>query len=429
MKETITTNVKRIMHTHTTALALPRTLLLAVAAVLTTSIFFGLIPLSAYAASESDDDSDSYEGEIAGWVPWWTDTAGIKSATKNIKKLDVVYPFVFEVTGMEAKVTDKANLDERQWKNFFKLAKKNDVEIIPSIAWFDGAQIDYILSDRKRRNAHIEEILDIVDEGDFDGINIDYEQKLPKTKGHFTTFLKDLNKKLGKKLLTCTVEARTPPEDLYKTIPKPLEYSNDYEAMNKYCDRIELMTYDQQRADLTLNKKRQGLPYVPVADEEWVEKVVKLAVKEFDEDKVLLGIATYGRAWDVTVVPEWYRDYTQVSALNHPRIQELSKSIYKAPIGRSTGGEAVMSYFPDTSKYKILNALPTPKGTPKGYEAAAKALLFATATKTEVPVRFISHSDAEAAEGKLDLAEKYNLRGVAFFKIDGEEDPDIWKLF
>lgn len=408
------------MTSRTHTMARPAFATHAIYAVLLASLLIPLFPQPAAA---------SYEGEVAGWIPWWSDTEGIKSATKNIEKLDTVYPFVYEVEGIDAKITDKAKLSEKQWRDFIKLAKKNKVEVIPTIAWFDGIQIDYILSDKKRRDAHIKEIVKIVKKGKFDGINIDYEQKEAKTINHFSTFLKDLNKALGSKLVTCAIEARTPAKDLYKVVPNPLTYANDYEKIGEYCDRIELMTYDQQRADLTLNEKRSGMPYAPVSDKEWVEKVVDLAIKDFPKDKVLVGIPTYGRAWDVTIAPKWYRDYTRVASLNHPRIQELSKDIYKTPIGRSVGGEAVMTYFPDDSPFRVLTALPVPEGTPKGYENAARAMQFASMANTEVKVRFITYGDAVTAAGLMELAADRDLRGVTFFKIDGEEDQGIWKLF
>ncbi len=365
--------------------------------------------------------------QVAAWVPWWAEEEGTESAYKNIKKLDIIYPFVFEVN-LDGTLRNRVDFEDEHWEDLFSRAKSQRVSVMPSIMWFDGAAIDAILGDKKAREKHIDEIVDMVKEENFAGVNIDYEAKLSKTKDDFSLFLKELNAALGKRKLSCTIEARTPPDSRWREVPKVIEYANDYKAMNRYCDWVEIMAYDQQRADLKLNDERKGVPYMPVADTEWVEKVLELALEDIDNDKIMLGVATYGRAWDITVAPEWYRDYKQVASLNHPRIKELAKK-YNSPIGRADSGEAVISYFPEDSVWKIFDQLPAPKGTPKGYEAAAKALMVATYAKVEIPVRFVSWSDALAVEEKVDLVEKYDLRGTAIFKADGEEDPGIWKLF
>ena len=371
--------------------------------------------------------------ETAAWVPWFGPNAGAdgaKSAIKNIDKLDVIYLFTYEVEA-DGTIVNRANYNADHWQDLFEEARDNDVKLIPTIAWFYGDQIHSVLSDRSDRRKQVNDIIKIVEDGDFDGINIDYEGKKKETKDHFSAFLKDLNKKLGKKSLTCALEARTPPDSLYRTPPAKIEYSNDYKVINKECDWVEIMAYDQQRADIKLNQERRGVPYMPVADKDWVEKVIKETIKEIDEDKILLGVPTYGRAWDVTVAPEWYRDYTRVAGLNHPRIMELSK-IYKSKIGRTAGGEATISYFPKDyalgSKIKKGVKKP-PKGTPKGFESAGQALKYATDKNQEVSVRFVTWSDATAIKDKVKLVDKYNLRGTAIFKVDGEEDQKIWKLF
>lgn len=365
--------------------------------------------------------------EVAGWIPWWQDTMGVESAVDNIDELDIIYPFVFEVQG-DGSLRDRANLEEDKWEDLIEEAQDERVEVIPTVMWFDGEEIHQVLSDRRWRARHIEYIVDMVEDGDFDGVNIDYESKKAETIDYFSAFLEELEDELGRKELTCTIEARTPPDMLYWNVPKEIRYSNDYKAMNKYCDWVEIMAYDQQRAILTLNDARKGEPYIPVADTAWVEEVVTLALEDIDEDKILLGVPTYGRQWELTVAPEWYKEYRNISALNLPDAEELAEE-YEVNPGRNAAGELSYSFFHKDSPFKILEVLPAPKGTRKGFEAAAKALLFANLTGMEVPVRIVWYSDASAIEEKIDLVEKYNLKGIAIFKIDGEEDGDIWDLF
>lgn len=372
--------------------------------------------------------SEAARYDVGVWVPWFADKAGAESALDNIDEIDVLYPFVFEVVS-DGSLINKVDFDDEHWEDLFDEAEDERIDIIPTVAWFDGPAIHAVLSDDDAREEHIDEIVKMVKRNRFDGVNIDYESKLSETVDYYSEFLEELKDELGRRLeLTCTVEARTPPESRWREVPAVIDYANDYKEMNKHCDAVEIMAYDQQRADWKLNQERRGVPYNPVADTDWVEKVLELALEDFDEDKVMLGVPTYGRAWDITVAPDWYKDYKLAATLNEPRILELAEK-YNSGIGRTDGDEAVISYFPDDSPWRIFNQLPTPKGTPKGYEAAAKALLVATYADIEIPVRFITWSDAESIEKKLELVEEYDLKGVAVFKVDGEEGEDLWKLF
>ncbi len=366
--------------------------------------------------------------EISGWVPWWAPDEGIEEVIDNMDEIDIVYPFIYEIEG-GGDIVAKVDIERGVWEDLLEEADDERVEVIPTLAWFDGEAIHAVLSDRRERRQLVSDIEDLVDDNNFDGINIDFEQKWSETIDDYSLFLKELNRALGRDDLTCTIEARMEPEHRWRNVPSNITYANDYEAINKHCDWVELMTYDQQRADLVFNDQRRGLPYNPVADIDWVEHVLQLALEDIDADKIMLGIPTYGRAYDVTVAPDWYKDYQRVASVDHSRAIVLADDIYDVPVGRTEGGEAIITYFPEDSVWKIFNQLPTPAGTPDGYEAAAKALLVANITGIEIPVRMLTWGDAKAAKDKLDLATEYDLKGVAFFKFDGEEDEDIWDLF
>lgn len=376
------------------------------------------IPGEVFAAKGSDLN-------VAGWIPYWRDSEGIKDAKKHIRDIDTIYPFAYTVT-LAGELADQAGLDKRDWKNFIKDARKKDVEIIPTVMWSDGTTIHTILSNPFLRQRHVDNIVKMVEDGKYDGVDIDYEGKKAETITYFSQFLKELKAGLGKKLLVCTIEARTPPDSLYTNVPAVINYANDYTEINKHCDRVQLMAYDQQRADIKLNAERVGEPYMPVSDPDWVEKVIKLALQSFSPDKLVLGIPTYGHHYTVTVSPNWYRDYMRIGALNLPDMLDVAKE-YRVKPARNKAGEMSFSYIPKSSDLKFPRNLTIPKDTPDGHKVAAQALAYANQTGETVQFRIGWYSDAEAIKDKIDLAKKYNLFGISLFKIDGEEDQKLWR--
>ncbi|MBX9906610.1 hypothetical protein K2X96_01780 [Patescibacteria group bacterium] len=376
----------------------------------------GFIPSHAFAA----------DLKVAGWVPYWRDSQGIKDAKKNIKDIDTIFPFAYTVQN-DGDIKDLAGLDERDWKAFIKTARKENVEIIPSIMWSSQSSIYTVLSSDTLRESHIESIVDMVEEGDYDGVNIDYENKNSETKDYFSLFLKELKGELGSKILTCALEARTPPDSLYKEIPAVINYSNDYAAIAKYCDRVEIMAYDQQRADIKLNAEKAGQPYMPVSDVDWVRKVVALTVQSIPKEKIYLGIPTYGYHYAITVAPNWYRDYSRIGALNVPDILDLAKK-YKVKPSRNKAGEMSFTYLPKGSDVRFSSSLKIPSDTTSGNKVAAQALAYANKTGETVVINYAAYGDAETMKQKIELAEEFDLAGVALFKIDGEEDKKFWSL-
>lgn len=390
--------------------------------VLAVFVFAVLLCATLFPASVSAADNL----EVSGWIPYWSGTKGPKDARAHLEALDEIHPFAYSIKS-DGTLKDLAGLEKSTWQKLIDSARDKDVLVTPTVMASDGALIHELLSDKKKRAKHIQEIVEMVEDGAYDGVNIDYEAKRAETKDFFSLFLKELKAKLGTKQLSCAVEPRTPPDSLYKTVPADLEYANDYDAIGTHCDVVEIMGYDQQRADWKLNDARRGAPYLPVADVDWVRKVVALATESIQKEKLVLGIPTYGTEYEVTVSPNWFQGYKRVRAVNPDTAIALAKK-KKAKASRNSAGEMGFTYV-TASTAKKVKMYKVPEGTSKGNKVAAQALAYANKTGKTTVFNLVSWSDADAIEAKVNLAKEFGLRGIALFKIDGQEDPDLWDIF
>ena len=231
---------------------------------------------------------------------------------------------------------------------------------------------------------------------------------------------------MGNKWVYCTVEARMPLEDRYSpgaTIPPDAtDYANDYIEMNKYCDRVELMAYDQGTISVRLNNARLA-PYAPVADPGWVENMVTLASQTISRNKLVLGIPTYGYEYTVTPLSSGGYQYKVLWPFNPQYAIDIAKKLGIIPI-RTSANEIGFTYSPSA-----LETL-APTGTESTQtQQVMQSTSVAQNTGSQVtgnqPFNYMTWSDAQAIADKVALAHKLGLRGVAVFKFDGGEDQNM----
>jgi len=401
-----------------------------VSALMVTFALANVMPSTAYAASPRS--SSKTKIEVSGWIPYWRTEAGTKDARAHLSQMSEVNPFGYTVTSGGV-LHDAMKIQGSNWQSLILESKKRGVSVIPTIMWSDTNSIHAVLSDPVKRAAHVQAIVTAVNENDFDGIDIDYEGKKAETRIHFSAFLSELNDALKKKRLHCTIEARMPLSARFSgTPPANIEYANHLPDINTFCDRVRIMTYDQQTADLELNRTARTAKeiYAPVADVAWVEKVVDYMAQDIDKKKMVLGIATYGYIYQIMSNTEGSGySYIKLEAFNPGYAIQLAKELKIKP-ERNRAGEMSFSYVPKNQSaglpaHSQLTRL-APKGTASASRVAAGALALAKSKNQQVPFEYITWSDAGAIKQKVDLAKKMKLAGVAVFKIDGGSDPKMW---
>lgn len=366
--------------------------------------------------------------EISGWIPYWRTASGTEDVLPHLGSLTSVMPFAYSVKS-DGTLADTAKLTEEPWISFIAEAKRKKVRVIPTIMWGNGDHIHAVLSNTKKRIALEDEIAKLVKDNNFDGIDIDFEAKKQETIVYYSTFLKGLYPRMGKYWVYCTIEARMPLEDRYlpgATVPPDAtDYANDYAELNKYCDRVELMAYDQGTIAVRLNAARRA-PYAPVADPDWVENMVTLAAQNISRNKLVIGIPTYGYEYTVTPQPDGRYKYKVLWPFNQRYAIEIAQKLGITP-ERTGANEIGFSYDPNR-----LAAIAPKNGdstqTMQTMQTNSTVENLGGAVNTGQPFNYLSWSDATAIADKVEIAHRLGVRGVAVFKFDGGEDQAMWDV-
>ncbi|NLG84876.1 MAG: chitinase [Firmicutes bacterium] len=257
------------------------------------------------------------------------------------------------------------------------VAKANGIKVLALLhnfsrgRGFDGQTAHRLLVNPAARGRAVTEILALVRGKGYDGINLDLENVPPSDRANYTAFVRELAmalRPLGY-LVTASVPAklRDNPADLWAG-------AFDYTAIAPWLDQIMLMTYDEYAPS--------GKPG-PVASLPWVEKVLRYALTTIPRRKILIGLAGYGYEW----------------------------------VEGRPGGKA--------REFPAIQALVDRLGITPRWDAVRKVpyLVYREGDTQKV----IWYENSWSAAYKLDLVERYDLGGVALWRL-GAEDPRLWPL-
>ena len=354
----------------------------------------GVAAAAVFVATNEDPLPTKPDIPLDAWVPYWALDASLPDARQRVPSMREVSPFWFNAAGVDQIVVDP-NASVELTSEFMDTVRGLDVDVVPSIIdALPAGEMAAILADPITRAQHVETIRTFATDGDYDGIDIDYEQfafadgreTWAATRPNWVAFITELAAVLHSDGRSLTVSV-PPVYDAGQTSESGF-WVYDYGAISDHVDRIRMMTYD-------FSVSEPG----PIAPLEWVESAIVGAIEATGSpDKLVLGLPAYGRNWPVrttgvcpaTDVP----GRTSVSARS---VDELIQRRDASPVPVDATGEWQFEYDLEVSD----------------------------GIATCVQTRQVHYVDGDGIALRMDLARQYRLDGVALWAF-GFDDDAVW---
>ncbi len=210
----------------------------------------------------------------AGFYVNWNINSGI-SLHKNISKLNMVLPEWLFLNDT------KGNIESKIQNATLEFMATNKVAVVPMLSnfmkdKFMGDSTIIVLRNPKLRKTLISRIKNILENNDFQGINIDIE-KLPEGSSKtFLQFSKELSEALHAEGYLVTVDI------------DPTDKISSYKELAQYYDFIFLMAYNEHYSVTEPGS---------VSSLYFVENAIDEAMKEVSSEKIVLCVGAYGFDW------------------------------------------------------------------------------------------------------------------------------------
>lgn len=321
---------------------------------------------------------------MSGWLPYWGTNAAMESVEKNADLFADASPFWYQLHSDGLVSKSCSCTTESQIADVVQRLHSRKIPVLPTITQVQGApEMARFLTDQSARERHVRQIVGIVVDHGFAGIDLDYESMAfggtvkdrIATKNGFSQLARELATALhahGKKLVI-TVGARTTTSD----------YGNwsvyDYAAIGAVVDKFRIMTYDYGW--------KGGSPN-PVAPYWWVDQVIAHATSLVPAGKVWLGIPSYGYDWRI--------GGGDATAVTYDKALALQRTYGAKREWVETDGSA-----------RVVRA---PKFTYRDAKGGTHTVWY---------------NDAASMRRLMSLVSAYKLGGAAMWSL-GNEDPAMW---
>lgn len=248
----------------------------------------------------------------------------------------------------------------------YELARTHQMPVYGVIVQTERGVLRELLGSGEKREKLVDSILEVVEKRQYQGVNLDLEGVAPEDRDNFTDLVRALKSKLAPKGLTLSV---TVPAKIHDNFSWYKGY--DYQALGQIADYLIVMAYDQHYS---------GSQPGPVAALDWVEQVVSYGVSQVPASKLILGLGIYGYDWP---------------AGEKGRVVDLSQVAQLKTRG---------SEFWDDQAYSP----------------------YLTYMDEQGRQHQVWYEDPLSITGKLELVKKYQLAGIALWRLGIIPEP-IWQ--
>lgn len=221
---------------------------------------------------------------VHAWIPATADQLdSVVSFEKNREQFKSISPFVYALEE-DGSISQRGDVLSTE---VFERAKAEGVLVIPSITNnFDrGDTGTNVLLDNERRDLLVNTLIGLVDQNNFDGVDIDFENINTEARDQFSIFIEQLGVELRKrdKRLVVTLQPKESDSQDWSGVG-----SQDFEIIGRHADEVRIMTYDHARVNT---------PPGPIAPIGWYENVLRYAVSKIPAEKVVAGVPFYAYRW------------------------------------------------------------------------------------------------------------------------------------